>query len=103
MDFDSLLSPDVRPAPLKLFLHFAPDNDRLVVELKDFLLCGFLELVESELALNDGGFHHEELKLLETRVSFEPAPSGLQLDGGKDWAVRSFVLGFGVVDHFENR
>ena len=92
MDLDSLLILDIRPAALEFFLHIAPDLTGLVVELVHLDLCGFLELVESEFALDDRRFDHEELELGEGRVCLVAPPGLLDLDCGKDWSVRSLVL-----------
>ena len=92
MDLDSLLILDIRPAALEFFLHVAPDLTGLVVELMHLNLRGFLELVESEFALDDRSFDHEELELREGRVCLMAPPGLLDLNRGKDWPVRSLVL-----------
>ena len=82
MDFDSLLVLDIGPASLEFFLHVAPDLTRLVVELVHLDLCGFLELIEAEFALDYRSFDHEELKLREGRVCLMAPPSLLDLNRG---------------------
>lgn len=73
------------------------------------LLCrALLQLEEPEFALDDSCLLHQELKLLEGRIGFVAAPSGLDLDSRENWAVRTFkfvdwVLGLfddlGLVSH----
>ena len=100
MDFDSLLSFDVRPAALELFLHIAPDCTRLVVELVNFDLGRLLKLIKSEFALNDGRFYHEVLELGKGRIGFVSAPSCLHFDCCKDWAIWTFVFIAWIIDCF---
>ena len=92
MDLNSLLILDIGPAALEFFLHVAPYLTGLVVELMHLNFRGFLELVESEFALDDRSFDHEELELGEGRVCLMTPPSLLDLNRGKDWPVRSLVL-----------
>ena len=65
MDLDALLSLDLWPSSLELSLHVTPDLPGLPVELVHFDFGGFLELIQSEFALNDCGFQHKELELGE--------------------------------------
>jgi hypothetical protein len=63
VDLDPLLLLDLSPALLELLLHLAPHSHRLLVQVLDLVLRRLLQLVESELSLDNGRFLHEELEL----------------------------------------
>ena len=98
MDLDSLLCLQLWPAPLEFFLHVSPYLSGLLIELVDLLLGGFLELVQSVLPLDDGGFQHEELQIGKGRECLVSSPASLDFDSCQDWPIWSLVFVFGVLE-----
>lgn len=64
MDLNSTARLDRWPFLLELIHHFLPDEQALVRELLDSVLCLLLEQVEAESPLNDGRLLHQESQML---------------------------------------
>ena len=98
MDFNSILSLDVRPAAFELFLHVTPDCPWLVVQLVHLDLGRLLQLIKTEFSLNNRGFNHKEFQLWEGGESLVSTPGCLNLNGSQDRAIWSLVLVAGIFD-----
>ena len=68
MDFNALFVLDLGPCVLELVLHFSPYSDRVRPQFPQLLLRLVLQLPEPVALLDDLGFTHQEVELLEVTV-----------------------------------
>ena len=80
MNLNSFLLLNICPSLFELFLHFSPNVQRLSLELSYLVFSRSLELIETELSLNDCGLLHQEFQLRVGTVSLETSPVLLNVD-----------------------
>ena len=102
MDLDSPPRFNRRPATSELLHHFFPNEERLVRDGFDSVLCFFLEEVLAEAALDDRGFGHQELKVNVSDSSFVHSPVLLNGCCSKDGSFVSLEHERGDFDFLSN-
>ena len=102
MNLNSPVLLDCGPALFEFLLHFFPYLERLFTKFLDLEHRRFFELEQTIASLQDSRHTHQMFKLSEGVVGFVTTPRCLNLNGGKDRAIRAFKhqqgVGHGIND-----
>ena len=100
MDFYTLLLFDVWPAALEFLLHITPNLSRLVIQLMHLDFSGLLQLIETELSLDNCRLLHEMLQLGKCRECLVTPPASLNFNDGQNRSIWSLELVPWILDRF---